>query len=421
MFGLIDCNNFFVSCERVFNPSLRNRPVVVLSNNDGCVVALSNEAKALGLKRGTPYFQIESLCDRFNIAVLSGNHKMYGDMSSRVMATVAEIVPEMQICSIDEAFAYMDYCPEEELASEGRRIAHRVRRYTGIPVAVGIAPTKTLAKVAARFAKKYPGYHSACVINNDDARRKALELTAIGDVWGVGRKWSKKFFRMGIDNALQFAEMPQERVQSFMNVIGVRTWRELNGTPCHTVETEEQARKQMCCSRSFGSMLREFDELVQAVSLFATILSRKLRESGQAAVSISVFIHTNAHRADMEQYFNSAHRQMPEATSDTMAIVTMAIECLRSIFRKGYYYKKAGVLINELTDAGAVRKSLFADSDDRERRQRLMGVIDTINASSLSHDTVHVATYSPASTLTKSGHQSRLYSTRLNDIIVIKT
>lgn len=420
MFGLIDCNNFFVSCERVFDPSLRNRPVVVLSNNDGCVVALSNEAKALGIKRGNPYFQIEALCESRNVAVLSGNHRMYGDMSSRVMATVSAMVPDIEVCSVDEAFASMQYCDRQSLADEGRLIARTVRRHTGIPVAVGIAPTKTLAKVAARFAKKYPGYRSCCVIDSEEARRKALELTEIGDIWGVGRRLSKRFYQMGIDNALQFADMPRQRVESFMNVTGVRTWRELNGEACLKVEQYEPAKKQMCCSRSFGSMLSGFEEMHQAVSLFATILSRKLREAHQAAVSISVFIHTNAYRTDMEQYFNSAHRQLPEATSDTMALVAMATECLRSIYRRGYYYKKAGVMITEITDAGAIRRSLFTDEHDRQRRDRLMTVMDSINSSSLAHDMVHVASYSPVDKLTKSCLRSRLYSTKLSDIIIVK-
>lgn len=421
MVGLIDCNNFFVSCERVFDPSLRNRPVVVLSNNDGCVVALSNEAKALGLKRGDPFFKIEGECVAGNVAVLSGNHRMYGDMSSRVMAVLAGMVPDMEISSIDEAFVDLSPWNIEELPQLGRDIVRTVRRHTGIPVSVGIAPTKTLAKVAARFAKKYPGYRGACVIDNEERRRRALELTEIGDVWGVGRRLKRRFDNMGIDRAIQFADMDRAKVESFLNVVGCRTWRELNGERCIALEDEPPARRQMCCSRSFGTMLTEFDQLRQAVALFATIVSRKLREQHSAAVSISVFIHTNAFREDLEQYFNSAHRQLAEATSDTMALAAMATECLRSIYRKGYQYKKAGIIITEIVDAGAVRRSMFADAADRDRRMRLMAVLDEINASSLSHDTVHIAGYMPVEKLVKGERRSRLYSTRLADIITVKT
>lgn len=420
MLGLIDCNNFFVSCERVFNPALRLRPVVVLSNNDGCVVALSNEAKALGLKRGDAYFQIESLCERNNVAVLSGNHRMYGDMSSRVMAVVGSLIPDIEISSIDEAFIDLRGWKDADLAKVGRDIVHKVRRATGIPTSVGIAPTKTLTKVAARFAKKYPGYLGACVIDTEEKRRKALELTDIGDVWGVGRRLHRRFDNMGVEKAIQFADMERSRVESFLNVVGQRTWRELNGEPCISMEEAPPQRKQMCCSRSFGTMLTEFDQLRQAVALFATILSRKLREQHLAAVSLSVFIHTNSFREDMEQYYNSAFRQMHEATSDTMALSAMATECLRSIYRKGYHYKKAGVIINEIVDERAVRHSLFADSADRERRQRLMSVLDEINASSIAHDTVHIAGYMPVERLVKGEKRSRLYSSRMSDIITVK-
>ena len=420
MTGLIDCNNFFVSCERVFNPALREKPVAVLSNNDGCIVALSNEAKSLGLKRGDPYFKVKAVCDRYGVQIFSGNHRLYGDMSSRVMATMSAIVPEIEIYSIDEAFLHFDGWKDDEIESAGREIVRRIRRDTGIPTSLGFASTKTLAKIAARFAKKYPGYRSVCGIRDEVSRRKALALCPIGDVWGIGRRLLKKFNRIGIDTALQFADMSDEYVKRLMNVTGERTWRELNGESCIEMEEVEPARKQMCCSRSFGTMITDFDGLRQAVVIFATALSRKLRENGLAAVSMSVFIHTNAFREDLKQYYNSAHRQLFEATSDTLALSSMATECLKSIYRQGYSYKKAGVMINEIVDAGAVRQSLFVDSASRERRSRLMGVIDQINSASLSHDTVHPAAYSPVESLVRSERRSRLFSMRMSDIITVK-
>lgn len=419
MLGLIDCNNFFVSCERVFMPSLRTRPVVVLSNNDGCIVALSNEAKAIGLKRGMPYFQIKNVCDLHEVAVLSGNHRLYSDMSSRVMAVLSSIVPEIEIYSIDEAFLYLDGFGEDDIVAAGRDIVHKVRRATGIPTSLGIAPTRTLAKVAARFAKKYPGYHGCCLIADEKARRKALELTPIGDVWGIGRRLNKKFVNTGIETALQFADKPREFVERMLSVAGCRTWRELNGEPCIPLEMCEPAKRQMCCSRSFGTLYSDFEQLRQAVSLFATILSRKLREQHSAAVSMSVFIHTNAFREDMQQYYNSAHRQFPEATSDTMALVSMATECLRSVYRQGYRYKKAGVIITEIVNENAIRRSLFTDAGERNRRSQLMDVLDRLNSMFVAHDAVHVAAYVPVEDLVRSEHRSRLYTTRLSDIITI--
>lgn len=410
-----------MSCERVFAPSLRRKPVIVLSNNDGCAVALSEEAKSLGLKRGDPYFKIQGICDSCGVEVLSGNHQLYGDMSNRVMATLSSMVPEIEIYSIDEAFLHMDGWASDQLSDVGHRIVRKVRRDTGIPTSMGIAPTKTLAKVAARFAKKYPGYRSVCLINTEDSRRKALSLLPIGDVWGVGRRLSKRMFQMGIDTALDFADMSVDDVHRRFNLPLQRTWRELNAQSCIDMDMAESPQKQMCCSRSFGKMLTEFDELRQAVSLFASIVSRKLRERHLAAVTVSVFVQTNAFREDMEQYYNSACRRPAEATNDTMAITATAIECLRSIYRRGYSYKKAGIMINEIVDEHAVRRSLFATDDDRKRRQRLMDVLDDINSNSIAHDTVHVASYQPAQSLVKGERRSRLYSSRLNDIIIVKT
>lgn len=420
MIGLIDCNNFFVSCERVFMPALRNRPVVVLSNNDGCIVALSNEAKALGLKRGNPYFQVKHVCDLHGVAVLSGNHRLYGDMSSRVMATLSSIVPDVEIYSVDEAFIKFDDMEPDEITKLGHDIVKSIRRATGIPTSLGVASTKTLAKIAAGFAKKYPGYHSVCMIDSEYARRKALELTPIGNVWGVGRRLRRRFEYIGVETALQFADMSRTDMEGLFNITGERTWRELNGEACISFENEAPTRQQMCCSRSFGNMIDDFDKLRNAIALFSTIVSRKLREQHLAAVSLSVFIHTNAYRKDMEQYFNSSHRRLAEATSDTMAITEAATECLRSVYLRGYSYKKAGVLITEIVDESAVRKSLFADDNKRARSKRLMNVLDKINNTSIAHDTVHIAAYRPVEEITNIHRRSQLFSTCMRDIITVK-
>ena len=290
MIGLIDCNNFFVSCERVFNPSLSNRPVIVLSNNDGCAVAISNEAKSLGIKRGVPFYQIKSIVEQNNIAVLSGNMRLYGDMSSRVMATLSSIIKDIEIYSIDEAFIDMQGLNYEQLQSIGRKIVKRVKKDTGIPTSLGIAPTKTLAKIASHFAKKYSGYNEVCVIDSDEKRIKALELTQINGVWGIGRKLSNQLQKYGIHNAIDFANMPYFNISRIVNINGQRTWRELNGESCIDIKTITPEKKQICTSRSFPKAITEIDSLINAVSSFATIVSRKLRAQKSYAISISVFI-----------------------------------------------------------------------------------------------------------------------------------
>lgn len=422
MVGLIDCNNFFVSCERIFRPKLRGIPVVVLSNNDGCVCALSNEAKALGLRRGDPYFRIKSICDSNRAAVISGNHRLYGDISDRVMATIASVAGDVEIYSIDECFVNFNIWNDTDAVAAGREIVRRVRRNVGIPTSLGIAPTRTLAKVASKFAKKYPAYRSVCAIDNEYRRRRALELTDIGDVWGIGRRLVKRLGNYGIFRAIQFADRSKKDVESLVNIAGVRTWQELNGTPCIDVDSIDSAdhQKQMCCSRSFGTNITSFGQLADAVALFTTIISRRLRERHLAANDLTVFIQTNSHRPDLPQYYNSAYRVMTEPTNDTMKMAVEARSALAAIFRSGYGYKRAGIFISELSDDRCLQQTLFADSTDRERRQRLMKVVDALNSSSQSHDRVHIASYMPVESCVKCEHRSPDYSTRLDDIIQVK-
>lgn len=419
MIGLIDCNNFFVSCERVFNPSLLARPVIVLSNNDGCAVAISEEAKKLGIRRGVPYYQIKSIVERNNIAILSGNLRLYGDMSSRVMATISSIVPETEIYSIDEAFLDMNYWSIEKLLDVGRHLVKRVRRDTGIPTSLGIAPTKTLAKIASHFAKKYHGYKGLCIIDNSQKIEKALALTDISSVWGIGRKLNKKLRECGIFTAGDFAQLPLERVKRLVNITGERTWRELNGEPCIDIETITPEKKQICTSRSFSKTLTDIDSLANAVSSFTSIASRKLREQRSCAVSISVFIHTNAYRTDLDQYFKTAHLKLDEPTNDTLSLTFAAINALKSIYRSGYAYKKAGVIITEVVDVEQVQPGLFISPEERAKRYRLMKAIDTINYSSTATDMVHTASFDPEMKLVRKDLMSGHYTTRLSDIITI--
>ena len=424
MVGLIDCNNFFVSCERVFAPRLRTRPVVVLSNNDGCIVALSNEAKALGLRRGNPYYQVKDICNRHDVEVLSGNHRLYSDMSARVMATIASLAGDVDVYSVDECFISFSFAEAGEAVEAGHELVRRVRRDTGIPTSLGIASTRTLAKIASRFAKKYAAYRSVCAIDNEYRRRRALEMTEARDVWGIGRRLARRLANYGISRAIQFADRPLSEIEKIMNITGVRTWRELNGQPCidtADMPTEPAMQKQMCCTRSFAKNISDFAELSEAVSMFATSISRRMREHHLAAAGITLFIHTNTHRPDLPQYYNSVYVPLPEASNDTMTITTAATKGLMAIFRKGFGYKRAGICIAELCDDRHIQQSLFSDTTDRDRRQRLMKVVDSINASSLTHDRIHIASYMPLESCVRCELRSPNYSTRMSDIIKVKT
>lgn len=395
MIGLIDCNNFFVSCERLFRPNLMGKPVVVMSNNDGCAVAMSNEAKALGIKRGVPIYQIRQLIKKHNVETISGNHRLYGNISSRVMATIGSIVPELEVYSIDESFLDMSPWKDEELELTGRKIVAKVRRDVGIPTSLGIAPTKTLAKIASRFAKKYPAYHGVCIIDNNEKRRKALSLTEISDVWGIGRRLSKRLAQYGILTALDFADMPLYKVQQILNITGERTWRELNGEPCITAENEEPLNKQICASRSYKKSIDDIDMLREAVAHYSDIVCRRLRKQRGCAKSVTVFIQTNSFRPELPQHYGSYTVELDEATDDTLTITAAAAKALSSTFRNGYSYRRAGVMITDIVSRENVQQNLFTLPGNRDRRSRLMKIMDTINADELTRDLVHCASSEP--------------------------
>lgn len=419
MIGLVDCNNFFVSCERVFRPDLLDRPVVVLSNNDGCAVAMSNEAKALGIKRGTPYFQFRDVAEHHNVAVFSGNHRLYGDMSARVMHTLREESEAIEVYSVDEAFVHV---PQQttDYNEYGRYLARRVRRCTGIPVSVGLAPTKTLAKIAARFAKKYPGYHGACTIDSEEKRIKALALTEIGDVWGVGRRNSEKLLHRGITNALLFAQMPREAVRSLFTIVGERTWLELNGTPCIAYEITPPDKQTITSSRSFATDLYELSDLQTAIVAFSTLVARKLREQQSYAGELTVYICTNRFHENSPQYANKATIRLPQATNSTTEITKAAGIALERVFRRGFGYKKAGLIATRLVGKSHVEQDLFLDRAELERNERLHRVIDSINSSPGNRNCIRLASMtSDVGDLTRREHESRLYSTRLTDIIEV--
>ena len=418
MFGLCDCNNFFVSCERVFDPSLNGRPVVVLSNNDGCVVSRSNEAKAIGIKMGQPLYQIRDYVKRYDVTVRSSNYHLYGDMSRRVMETLKLNIPHIEIYSIDEAFLLLDGIPTEKLKAFGEDIARTVHRNTGIPVSIGMSHTKTLAKIASKLCKKYPKLNSACLMYRDEDIAKVLDTFAIGDVWGIGRRHNRMLNSCGIDTASQFRALSKEWVQNRMGITGVRTWQELQGISCIEFGHEQADKQSITVSRSFSKELYELEELNETITTFAGLAAEKLRKQNCVAQELQVFIITNRHRDDKPQYYECGQVQFCTATDSTLEIVKAATTELRRIFRKGYGYKKSGVRLSHISPASAVQATLF-DTLDRPKHKSLMAAIDRIN-SGMGHESVRLVSQGSVTDHTNREHLSPQYTTRWEDILTIK-
>lgn len=393
MYCLVDCNNFFVSCERVFRPDLNGKPVVVLSNNDGCVVSRSNEAKKLGVPMGLPFFRIGGYEINEKIECFSSNYVLYGDLSSRVMSIVQETVGEIVPYSIDELY-YQSSLENDKIVEQARILRANILQFVGIPVSIGIASTKTLAKVACHFAKKYPDYKGACIIDNDIKRQKALSLFPVDDVWGIGRRSFPKLKKMGITTALQLSQLSDEAARFLLNLPGLRTVKELQGIDC--VETDEMTGKQsICTSRSFAKMLTELEDLCTMTANFAAACATKLRKQHSVAGMVTVFVMTNRFREDCEQYNNSANVVLSTSVSSTQEIVSAALEALRRVFRAGVQYKKCGVILSCISPDIAVQTSLFDyDPERREHYDKLAKVMDSINTEG-NPDAVHLGSQMP--------------------------
>ena len=380
MYGIIDCDNCYVSCERVFRPDLNGKPVVVLSNNDGCVVARSNEAKKMGIKAGTPYFQLAQQFPDQKIAVFSSNYELYGELTSRVVEIIRQEVPAYFRYSIDECFIYMDGMEHLDLKTWGENLHKRIRKGVGIPVSIGLAPNKTLAKMASHFAKKYQGYRHCCMIDSEEKRIKALKLYPIDEVWGIGRRYTARLQELGIQTAYDFASHHRDWVRTtFRNIVIERTWRELNGEDC--VPNEELAKKKsICTSRSFNGMISDFTNLQTQVANYAARCAEKLRQQETVASIVGVFINTNAFREDLLQYWNFQEQRLTTPSSSTMTIVHAATEVLRKIYREGYQYKKAGVIVMGIGPKSPIQTDLFDfNAEQFEKMKRLDKVIDRIN------------------------------------------
>ncbi len=373
--ALVDCNSFYVSCERLFNPRIRKKPVVVLSNNDGCIISRSNEAKALGIKMGEPYFKARDIILKNKVEVFSSNYSLYGDLSRRVMRTLKRFNSDIEVYSIDEAFMDLSNYIDTEVESVGREIRQTVLKWTGIPTSIGIAKTKTLSKVANHIAKKkQSGVTSLIGIENLDP---ILEKVEINDVWGVGRQLTKFYKKNGIYNAKQLKNKSNTWIKKSSNVLSSRTAMELRGVPCIDIETTQTKRKSCVVSRSFGKRIETFQELKEAVANYCLNASEKIRSESLVAKAITVFVRTSPFQRNFGYYSNSKTVDFPIATNNSIETVKTAVASLESIFKNGYRYQKAGVMLTGLSNADG-KKNLFSSEKD-EKINSLMRSMDNTN------------------------------------------
>ena len=405
MYGIIDCDNCYVSCERVFRPDLEGRPVVVLSNNDGCVVARSNEAKALGVKEGMPYFQMAEQYPNQKIAVFSSNYELYGELTSRVVRIISQEAPAWFRYSIDECFVYLDGMEEINLQRWGENLHRRIKKSVGMPVSIGLAPNKTLAKIASKLAKKFEVYRHCCIIDTDEKREAALKWLPIDDVWGIGRRYAERLHALGCQTAYDFANISKaaiEREQSqtclnsaereqarlkgkdwvrvtFNNINIVRTWQELNGEDA--VPNEQLAKKKsICTSRSFNGMIADKDTLRTHIANYASRCAEKLRRQDTVASVVGVFVSSNPFREDLLQYWKYDETRLITPTNSTTSIVKAAADVLDQIFVQGVNYKRAGVIVMGIAPSSPLQQDLFdINAEQIQKMNRLDKVIDRIN------------------------------------------
>ena len=415
IFALIDCNAFYVSCERVFNPKLNNKPVVALSNNDGCIIARSKEAKALGIKMGVPLFKVKDIVERENVIVFSSNYTLYADMSRRVMNIISEFAPSIEVYSIDEAFIELtdmnvDY---ESYVREMRKV---ILQYTGIPVSIGVASTKTLTKVANHIAKDDESLEGVCSLVKHENLDQVLEDTNVADVWGVGRQLSKKLIANGIFNAKLLKNCEDAWVRKMMSVNGLKTVSELREISCLDLEETSATRKSCCTTRSFGKPLVNLDDIEQAVTTFARRATERIRGEDLTASTVSVFLRTNPF--DRNRYYsNSSTTTLSYPTYDTMQIVKTALQLTKIIFRENYKYKKAGVLLSGFYERGTETKDLF--SEVRYRSPTLMSAVDQINER-YGSDTIQIATECQIGKWKqKRKNCTQSYTTQLDNVLLI--
>lgn len=378
MIALVDCNNFYASCERLFNPSLKDKPVVVLSNNDGCVIARSNEAKEIGIEMGAPAFMIEKMLAENKVAVFSSNYTLYGDLSNRVMQTLRLFAPAIEVYSIDEAFLDLNDLKYQDLFELGQTIRETIINHIGLPVTIGIAPTKTLAKMANRFAKKERKTIGVYLAGEQWQINELLAYTKVADIWGIGGQHTKRLLQNRIYTAADLVQVNEEWMRKNMTVMGQRLLNELKSIPCIQWEDMPPPKKGICTARSFGQLLSAKKDISEALANYANTCAEKLRNQKSCANLIQVFIQTNTHRTQDKQYFRSVSLQLPLATNNAATIIGMALKALNIIYKPGYNFKKAGIMVLELVPEQTVQMSIF-DAPAGKKQKAAMAAFDSIN------------------------------------------
>ena len=415
--ALIDCNNFYASCERIFNPRLIGKPIVVLSNNDGCIITRSAEAKELGIKMGEPYFKAKKIIDKNNVKVFSSNYSLYGDISQRVMETLARFASDVEIYSIDEAFLGLNGFENYELSKYCQYIRRTIKQWVGIPVSIGVSTTKTLSKIANNLAKKNKEYDGVCILKSWFDINEALKLTSIEDVWGIGRRLSVFLKKYKINTAYDFTQLDKGWIRKNMGVVGEKTLLELCGVSCIELELIPSDKKSCCVSRSFSKPVEKIDDLEESVSSYGTRVAEKIREEGLVAESMSIFVLTNYFNRKEKQYSNSIKLQLPYPTNNSIKIVKRALEGIKKIYRQGYRYKKAGVILYGLTKAKQTRGLL---DYDRESSDSIMNTLDRINER-YGSSTIRLASEGvDKSWSMRRESVSPCYTTRFDDLVEAK-
>ena len=415
--ALIDCNNFYASCERIFNPRLIGKPIVVLSNNDGCIITRSAEAKELGIKMGEPYFKAKKIIDKNNVKVFSSNYSLYGDISQRVMETLARFASDVEIYSIDEAFLGLNGFENYELSKYCQYIRRTIKQWVGIPVSIRVSTTKTLSKIANNLAKKNKEYDGVCILKSWFDINEALKLTSIEDVWGIGRRLSVFLKKYKINTAYDFTQLDKGWIRKNMGVVGEKTFLELCGVSCIELELIPSDKKSCCVSRSFSKPVEKIDDLEESISSYGTRVAEKIREEGLVAESMSIFVLTNYFNRKEKQYSNSIKLQLPYPTNNSIKIVKRALEGIKKIYRQGYRYKKAGVILYGLTKAKQTRGLL---DYDRESSDSIMNTLDRINER-YGSSTIRLASEGvDKSWSMRRESVSPCYTTRFDDLVEAK-
>lgn len=416
-FALVDCNNFYVSVERVFNPKLRRKPVVVLSNNDGCVISRSDEARQIGIKMGAPLFKVQNLLDENKVEIFSSNYELYGDMSARMMGTLREFTPEIEVYSIDEAFLGFD-ANRENLNEIGFSIREKVKKWTGLPTSIGIAETKTLAKLANRIARKSQKAKGVLNLYHSPYLTEALKITEVGDIWGISRNTVEKLLRHNIKTAFELSLLDLRQARKLLSVVGARIVLELRGVSCLSLETIKPQRHSITCSRSFGRAIENRSQMREAVAVFIARAAEKLRKQNLAAKTVTVFIATDRFYSQPSYYSNAFTSSAYYPTGTNFELQKLAFSCLEKIFDARFFYKKAGVILSGLIPAEELNGRLF-DEEKYDRSRRVTKAVDEINRK-FGHDTIRFATANPEGVWKgKCAYRSNRYTTKFDEILTV--